>query len=397
MNKSHLIFFHGIDISVITPYNRSMNLQSSKKKYILVDVISPTEVKTDAEIHLKETVSLINTFGGGIIDQIIQRREHPHPRTYMGIGKATEIAELIKTRGIDTVIVNGVVKSTQLFHLTQMYWEVNPNIEVWDRVDLILHIFEKHARTAEAKLQIALAKMRHMGPRMYGLSEELGRQAGGIGTRGIGETNVELMKRHWRDQIKSVQDQLNKITKTKTDQLERRKRQGFKTASIVGYTNAGKTSLFNILTNKKKLAKNVLFATLDSVVGEMYLPKIHEQMLITDTIGFIRELPPSLIEAFKSTLLESIHADVLIHVIDASDPQMHDKIQTVQTVLTELGIENKPIINVYNKADNLTEATIIDLKSKNGVVISAKEQAGIEVLIKTIQTNLFSSNMAPHV
>ena len=370
--------------------------QQTSKKYILVDVISPTEVKTDAEIHLKETVSLINTFGGGIIDQIIQRREHPHPRTYMGIGKATEIAELIKTRNIDTVIVNGVVKSTQLFHLTQMYWEVNPNIEVWDRVDLILHIFEKHARTAEAKLQIELAKMRHMGPRMYGLSEELGRQAGGIGTRGIGETNVELMKRHWRDQIKSVQDQLNKITKTKTDQLERRKRQGFKTASIVGYTNAGKTSLFNILTNKKKLAKNVLFATLDSVVGEMYLPEIQKQMLITDTIGFIRELPPSLIEAFKSTLLESIHADVLIHVIDASDLQMHDKIQTVQTVLTELGIENKPIINVYNKADNLREATIIDLKSKNGVVISAKEQAGIEVLIKTIQTNLFSSNTAPH-
>ena len=366
-----------------------MDRMLKQKKYILVDVISPTTHTKDAEIHLKETISLIHTYGSGTIDTIIQRRKHPHPRTYMGIGKATEIAELIKTRHIDTVIVNSVVKSTQLFHLTKLYWEVNPNIEVWDRVDLILHIFNKHARTAEAKLQIALAKMKHMGPRMYGLSEELGRQAGGIGTRGIGETNVELMKRHWRDQLKHVQDQLNKITKTKADQLSRRRRQGFKTASIVGYTNAGKTTLFNILTNKKKLARNVLFATLDSVAGHVYLPEINKQLLITDTIGFIRELPPSLIAAFKSTLLESIHADLLIHVIDASDVQMYEKIQTVQEVLTELGIQEKPIINVYNKADNLAEETIKGLKQKQGVVISAKEQTGIEVLIKTIQNMLF--------
>ncbi|MDP4011733.1 MAG: GTPase HflX [Candidatus Roizmanbacteria bacterium] len=363
--------------------------QQTSKKYILVDVIPPSQPKEEAEQYLAETLSLIRTFGGGSVVKIIQRRDNPHGGTYIGTGKAEEIAEMIKNLHIDTVIVNGVVKSSQLFNLTKMYWESNSNIEVWDRIDLILHIFEKHARTAEAKLQIELAKMKHMGPRMYGLSEELGRQAGGIGGRGVGETNVELMKRHWREQINRTKSQLNKLSKGRTLQIERRRQQGFQTASIVGYTNAGKTSLFNILTNKKKLTRDALFATLDTVVGHMYLPEINKRMLITDTIGFIRQLPPTLIVAFKSTLLESVYADILIHVIDASDPLMSDKIQTVQELLVELGIGEKPAINVYNKADNLTEERIMALKKKDGVVISVKEQAGIEVLIKTIQTKLF--------
>lgn len=377
-------------------YNSTM-IQQSKKKYILVDVVPPTERKENAEYDLAETISLIHTYGEGTIIKIIQRRSHPHPSTYIGTGKAEEIASIVKNHKVDVIILNAIAKSSQLFTLLSMYWSINPNIEVWDRVDLILHIFAKHARTSEAKLQIELASMRHMGPRMYGLSEELGRQTGGIGTRGVGETNIELMKRHWRNQMKKISDQLNRLSRDKQLQLDRRRKQGFITVSIVGYTNAGKTSLFNLLTNKQKLTKDVLFATLDSVVGHFYLPAVNKQILITDTIGFIRALPPSLIDAFKSTLMESIHADLLLHIIDASDPQMYKKIQTVETILSELGIENKPILNVYNKADSLTEDEIIDLKGKECVIISVKEQAGIERLKKVILSLLFPSHTALHV
>jgi len=359
-----------------------------EKKYILIDVVPPTVRREDAAQDLEEMVSLIGTYGGGKIVEIIQRRASPHPGTYIGSGKAKEVAALIERYQIDIVIINGITTSAQQYKLLKMYWEVNPDIEVWDRVDLILHIFDKHARTAEAKLQIKLAQMGHMGPRMYGMSEELGRQGGGIGTRGSGETNVEVMKRHWRDQIKEVQNQLNKLSKTRQQQLDRRSRQGFQTISIVGYTNAGKTSLFNALAKKEKLAKDALFATLESAVGKIFLPTLRKEVLITDTIGFIRDLPPKLVDAFKSTLMESINASLLIHVIDASDPRMHDKIQTVEEVLTEIGIQDKPILNVYNKADRLSEAEIIELKSQDGVVISVKEQAGIEVLISRIEEKM---------
>lgn len=352
----------------------------STQKYILVDVVAQSQPKAVSEKNLEETLSLIDTLRSGKVVKVIQKRDHPHPGTFIGSGKAEELIDIIRKHQIDVVIINTLAKSTQLFNLLQMYWPVNPMIEVWDRVDLILHIFAKHARTAEAKLQIKLAQMHHMGPRMYGLSEELGRQSGGIGGRGVGETNVELMKRHWRDQIKSTKEQLAKYVQGKQQQLDRRRRTGLKTVSIVGYTNAGKTTLFNILANKSKLAKDELFATLDSVVGKMYFQETREQVLVTDTIGFIKDLPPSLIDAFKSTLMESVHADLLIHVIDASDPKMQEKMDTVEIILSELGIKNKPILRVYNKADNLPEDKIIELKMKEGVVISAKEQAGIEVL-----------------
>lgn len=371
-------------------------LNQAKQRFILIDVVLPQVPKEDAELDLAETISIINTLGSGKIAKIIQKRAHPDPATFVGKGKAEEIADMVRSEKIDVVILSASAKSTQLYRLLQMYWGINPNIKVWDRIDLILNIFAKHARTAEAKLQINLAQMRHMGPRIYGLSEELGRQGGGIGDRGVGETNVELMKRHWREQMKNTKTQLVKITKGRQAQLDRRRAGGFKTVSIVGYTNAGKTSLFNILTNKQKKAQDILFATLDSVVGKLYFQESRTEVLVTDTIGFIKQLPPSLIDAFKSTLMESINANLLLHVIDASDTRMYEKIQTVEKILTELGIKEKPIINVYNKADNLTEAEIIELKKKNGIVISVKEQAGIEVLIKTIQSSLFPSNTAHH-
>src|SRR3990167_11314083 len=232
-------------------------------RVVLVDVVNPYQHKEEAIKNLEELKSLVATYKGIDVIDIIQHRTRPDKTTFIGSGKTTELADIVAGKKINIVVVNAIVNPSVLFNLTQILWTKNPNIQVWDRIDLILNIFDLHAHTTEAKLQIEIARMQHMGPRIYGLGGTyFSRQAGGIGMRGIGETNIELMKRHWRDQIKNVQDQLNKITKIKTDQLERRRGQGFKTASIVGYNNAGKTTLFNILTKKQKLAKNVLFATL---------------------------------------------------------------------------------------------------------------------------------------
>ncbi|MDA1316912.1 MAG: GTPase HflX [bacterium] len=360
---------------------------------LLVDIVHPRISKEDSAINLKETLSLIETYDGGKLVEVFERRVEPHPGTYIGSGKIEEISYLIQKKNIEIVIINTIAKPTQLYELLQAFWVSNPTIQVWDRVDLILHIFSKHARTAEAKLQIDLAKMRHMGPRMYGLAKTLGRQAGGIGGRGIGETNVELMKRHWRSQMKQVKDELAKLTTHHKQQLERRRREGFKTVSIVGYTNAGKTTLFNILTNKKNYAKNELFATLDSAVGHIYLTKSTTKVMITDTIGFIQDLPTSLIDAFKSTLMESIHADALLHVIDVSDPRMNEKKRVVEQILTDLGIHDKPIINVLNKYDAATSADKSALDKgvpAKMIVVSAQTGKGIEELKEMIGAELSS-------
>lgn len=357
-------------------------------KYILIDVVPPTTSKEEAQDNLTEVLSLIDTYGGGEVVEIIQRRAHPHPGTYIGSGKAEEVALMVKDLKIDVVILNAIAKTTQLYKLERMFWKYNPNIQVWDRVDLILHIFAKHAKTAESKLQIELATMRHMGPRMYGLSGELGRQAGGIGGRGAGETNVELMKRHWRDAIKKTADKLKILENNRQKQLNRRREVGLKTVSIVGYTNAGKTTLFNKLAKKEKLAKNVLFATLDSNVGKIYFHETQREILVSDTIGFIQNLPAELVEAFKSTLMESINADLLLHVIDVTDPKMYQKITIVEEILNDLGLQDKRKMYVFNKSEELLENVKTYLqenfKDKHPQFISARDGLHIEELKKAM-------------
>ena len=271
--------------------------------------------------------------------------------------------------------------------------KTNPQIEVWDRVDLILQIFDKHAVSTEAKLQIELARMRYMGPRIYGMGMVMSRQGGGIGTVGVGETNTELMQRHWRDEMKRVVTQLEKINKTRERQLEQRKRAGYKTVSIVGYTNAGKSSLFNILSKKGTLVQNALFATLDSSIGKLYLHELEEEILITDTIGFIRNLPPNLIDAFKSTLLESVHADLLLHIIDVSDPEMEEKIIVVEKILEEVGISiDSNIIYVFNKIDRAKEIDkqkLLETYAMHSpIFISVKSQTGLAEVQQIIAKKL---------
>lgn len=363
----------------------------SDLRVLPVHVIPP---RGDKEIIIKngeELESLITTLGGKIVDRIIQRLDRPDLRTYVGRGKVGEIIQMMRKTPVDVVVLNAMAKPGQVFNLKTELQKEKEDIEVWDRVDLILNIFEKHAGTSEAKLQIQLARMRYMGPRIYGMGYVMSRQGGGIGTLGVGETNTELMKRHWRSEMKTVTDQLDKLTRERERQLERRIEQGFKTVSIVGYTNAGKTSLFNILTGKKNLAENTLFATLNSSVGKIYLQEIGQEILLSDTIGFIRNLPPRLIDAFKSTLLESIHADILLQVIDASDPEMDHKIGIVNQVLADIGRNPEGIIYVFNKIDqaNISEKEISEKYSDHfPLFISVKTGTGIEGIKKAIAKHL---------
>jgi GTP-binding protein HflX len=358
-------------------------------RFILIDVVPPNIRKEEAEKNLAELRSLVDTFGGATVVKIIQRRATPDSHTYVGAGKAEELIQIVKEEKIDGVVLNAIVKPGQLFNLQKMLWEVNPHIQVWDRVDLIINIFDKHAHSAEAKLQIKLARMRHMGPRIFGMGMVMSRQGGGIGTRGLGETNTELMKRHWRNEVKKVQEQITRHQREREQQMLRRKELGFKTISIVGYTNAGKTTLFNRLTRKKKKAADELFATLDSNVGNLWMESEKKGLLVSDTIGFIQNLPANLVDAFKSTLMESVHTDLLLHVIDASDPEMHIKIAVVEHILEELGIADKEKMYVFNKIDMLTKTEILHMmeqfKKYNPQFISASENIGFKELFEAIE------------
>lgn len=359
-------------------------------RVLAIYVINPRDNK-ERSIHVGEELeSLITTLGVTIIDRVIQKLDNPHNGTYIGTGKVIEVTQIIKDKAIDVVVLNGMAKPRQVHALKTAFQAVNPQIEVWDRIDLILHIFEKHARTTQAKLQIELARMRYMGPRIYGMGHVLSQQGGGIGTSGIGETNTELMKRHWRAEVKRVSNQLEKVSKTKEQQLEHRKRAGLKTVSIVGYTNAGKSSLFNALTGKQTLVENALFATLDSQAGKLYIPKLQKEILLTDTIGFISNLPPRLIQAFTSTLMESVHADILLHVIDISDSEVDMKITVVKEILQELGVDVKKVIYVFNKidlAENIDKKRFLDVyKEYSPIFISTKTNNGV-LEIKDIIAN----------
>lgn len=370
----------------------------STKRNLTIIPIHIIDSRDDPEKSLyigEEFESLIKTFGATIIDRVMQKLDRPHNATYIGSGKLKEVADIVKEKQVDIIVLDAAVKPGQLHAIKKVLEVIKPNIEVWDRVELILRIFDKHAISKEAKLQIELARMNYMGPRIYGMGFVLSRQGGGIGTSGIGETNTELMKRHWRNEKKKITDQLEKIAQNHKEQLERRKQTGLKTVSIVGYTNAGKSSLFNTLSKKSKLEKDELFATLDSSVGKLYLPSLSEEVIVTDTIGFIRNLPPLLISAFKSTLMESMNADLLLHVIDASDPEMDSKIEVVRNILVTLGINEKNVLYIFNKIDAAEHINKDEIEKKyaqySPLFISVKNHSGIEMLIDSISKKLPSN------
>jgi len=361
-----------------------------KPKAILVDIITPGTTPEESLARLNELESLLITYGGFVIIRKIQRKQVPDYRTYIGKGKVQEILDEAKDSKANYLIINNLLKPGQLYNLTEQFEK--EDVMVWDKVDLILKIFEKHASTKEAKLQIELAQLRHLGPRIFKMGADLMRQGGGIGTRGQGETNIEIMKRHIRTREQRIKGDLKKISKNQAGQRKQRRNQGFKTVAIVGYTNAGKSALLTSLTKKKVKVKNELFATLDSRIGKVYLNDVNQSVLVSDTIGFIRDLPPELIEAFKSTLAETIHADLLLHVVDCNDFEMEWKINVVQKLLEELGCGNSRTIFVFNKIDLLEAGHRKKLNEKyahfNPLYISAEKKMGLEELKRNVSNHL---------
>ncbi len=324
-------------------------------RILILQVINKKDSDAITKQDLEETKQLVDTFGGTIYKILIQKLNHPNPNFYIGEGKVEELKNWCEAEKIDIVIINGLLKSSQLFRIEKELWKVSPKILVWDRIDLILNIFDQHAATTEAKLQIKLARATHMGPRIYGLGKtELSRQGGGVGTRGKGETNIEFEKRQIKIDQQKIKKELKKVITQKHDRLKKRNEMGIGPVALVGYTSAGKTTLFNSLTGKSKEMNKGLFTTLDTVVGKLKSPLFDEPILISDTIGFIHNLPPVLIDSFKSTLLESLEAKLLLHVVDISDPNILNKITVVTEILENLKA-TQPTILVLNKSDLLTK------------------------------------------
>lgn len=367
-----------------------------KPKVLIVGIVDRKKDRQTQENSLAEVSLLVDTYGSEVIRVLTQNASHRSSKTYIGTGKVQEIKKIVETEGIEIVIVNSSVKASQLYNLKQTISE-DGSCKVWDRTQLILQIFKKHASTSEANLQIKLAQLKHRGPEMSGIGKTLSQQGGGIGTRGLGETQSEIMRRHWRDQVGIVEKKLQKVSAARSQQMKHRRQSGVPTVSIVGYTNAGKTTLFNRLSSKDDLVQDQLFATLDSSVSSMYLHGVGKKIYISDTIGFIQELPTELIEAFESTLLETLGADLLLHVIDSSDVEMDQKIETVNQVLVGIGINDKRQIYVLNKTDMLSQSDRDKLHEKfinlTHIQLSAKGNQGMEELIDVIEQELVAGGL----
>lgn len=346
-----------------------------KEKAILVDIVSLDTTKRESELRLEELNSLVKTYGGVSIEHVVQKRINPSYKTYVGEGKLTELLDRFESfDDLDVVILNNILKPRQIYNLEEfcinyqikrkkddpenLRWENPKKIKIWDRVDLILKIFDKHATTVEAKLQIELASIKHMGPRIFGMGLELSRQAGGIGTVGAGESNTQMMKRHLQKREKLIETKIEQYSDVQRRHRDSRRGKNFKTIALAGYTNAGKSTLKRTLTKKQSTyVADELFATLDSTVGELYLPISQKKVMIADTIGFIQDLPPELIQAFKSTLAEIIEADIIFHVIDIADKNLFLKIQVVEEILEQLQVDkDKEKYYIFNKLDKLDSA-----------------------------------------
>ena len=294
---------------------------------------------------LDELKELSATAGGEVIGNGIQKLEAPVAGTFIGSGKASEFAQFCRARDVDTVIFDDELSPAQSRNLERVF-----ECKILDRTSLILDIFAQRARTREGKLQVELAQLQHLLPRLTRFWGHLSRQKGGIGMRGDGETQLETDRRRVQERIIKIEDELEVVRRQRSTQRAGRQRQLWPLASIVGYTNAGKSTLLNKLTGAQALAEDKLFATLDPTTRRLRLPT-NQNVLLTDTVGFIRKLPHGLVEAFKATLEEVVQADLLLHVVDLSHSQAEDQIASVNTVLEEIGAAGKPTLMVFNKID----------------------------------------------
>lgn len=350
--------------------------RDEKEKALLLGVNCGEE---DAEAAMDELVRLADTAGADVQGTMLQNRRTPESGTYVGRGLLKEIADFCKANDTDLIICNDELTPTQIKNM-----EDETDVRVIDRTDLILDIFAAHAKSSEGKIQVELAQLQYLLPRLAGRGAQLSRLGGGIGTRGPGETKLESDRRHIRRRIQFLKAQLAQTEKRRRSQLERRKKDGVRTVALVGYTNAGKSTLMNRLTDAGVLAEDKLFATLDPTARRLTLPDGQNVMLI-DTVGFIRRLPHRLIEAFHSTLEAAVYADLILNVCDAADPNCFEQMKVTADVLTALGAAATPMLTVLNKSDRLQEAPVFMGKT---VTISAKNGDGIAQLLREITAAL---------
>ena len=328
---------------------------------------------------LDELERLLETAGGEAFAKVLQIKSSYDARTCIGSGKVREIAELCHVNGISLVIFDFELTAGQIRNLE----EDMGDIRVIDRSMLILDIFALHATSGEGKLQVELAQLKYTAPRLMGQGKELSRQGGGIGSRGPGESKLESDRRHLKERIHALEAQLAEMEHTRGVMRRQRDKSGLKKIAIVGYTNAGKSTLLNALTDAGVLSEDKLFATLDPTTRRLELP-CGESVLLTDTVGFIRRLPHHLVEAFRSTLDEVRYADILMIVADVSDPELSEELAVTEEIITSLDAKDKPRIYVYNKCDTVEGFLCADVR-EDAVAISAKEGKGLELLLSKIE------------
>lgn len=338
--------------------------------------------ETAVEYSLNELSELVETAGAETVGRLIQKREAIHPGTYIGKGKIEELKEMIWQQEADIVVCDDELSPAQLGNLQEEL-----QIKVIDRTVLILDIFAAHAKTSEGKLQVELAQLRYRASRLVGLRQSLSRLGGGIGTRGPGEKKLEMDRRLIKERISILNRQLKEVVKNRETMRKQRSRNTVPTVAIVGYTNVGKSTLLNTLTEAKVLEENKLFATLDPTTRGLELQD-GQKILFTDTVGFISKLPHQLVRAFRSTLEEAKYADMILHVVDASNPEYTRQMEVVYDTLRELKVGDKPVLTAFNKTDRIGEGEkecLKDLKSDDTVQISAKEKIGLETLLEKIE------------
>ena len=348
-----------------------------KERMILVGV--DTGSPEAAERSLDELADLAETAGAQTAGRLIQARESIHPATYIGKGKLEELKDLLWETEADGIICDDELTGSQIGNL-----EAELSCKVIDRTLLILDIFAAHAVSGEGKIQVELAQLKYRATRLTGLGRSLSRLGGGIGTRGPGEKKLEMDRRLIRERISRLKADLRNVEKHRELLRSQRRHSGLKSAALVGYTSAGKSSIENALTGAGILEDAMLFSTLDTTTRSLVLDNTQE-ILLTDTVGFIRKLPHHLVEAFKSTLEEAKYADIIIHVVDASNPQMEEQMHVVYETLRELGVEDRPVVTLFNKQDLLTgDSRQKDFRADYSIPVSAKTGQGLEELKKAL-------------
>lgn len=362
------------------------DLEKIEERVVLVGV--SLQDGDDTEESLKELEELVSTAGASAVGTLIQNREQPHPGTYIGKGKIEELQDLVMRLGADGVVCDDELSPAQLRGLEQEL-----EVKVMDRTLVILDIFAARASTSEGKIQVELAQLKYRLARLVGLRDSLSRLGGGIGTRGPGEKKLEMDRRLIKSRIAQLNRELEDVKRHREVVRQKRSKSHAPVAAIVGYTNAGKSTLLNKLTDAGVLQEDKLFATLDPTTRCLELEG-GAQILLTDTVGFIRKLPHHLIEAFRSTLEEAKYADVILHVVDAASAQMEQQMFVVYDTLANLGVTDKTVVTLFNKQDKILEKdTLRDFKADYTLEISAKTGEGLDALKKVLEKILQEKNI----